>query len=123
MKVIISESKYEEGILNYLKTNYRPEYAWGPQQHIHSFYKIDFKKYGGIDFYINDKVGYDYRRGLSNDGILYLYSMVNEPLYNLFGYKWVSIFKTWFEENTGLKVNVVMFADNEDYNKTKKFKF
>jgi len=105
MKVIISESKYEEGILNYLKANYRPEYAWGPE--LHSSYKEDVEKYGGIDFYINDQIGYDYRREL-NDGILNVYSMVTEPLYNLFDYKWVPIFKTWFEENTGLKVNEVI---------------
>jgi len=103
MKVIISESKYEEGILNYLKANFYPDYDWGPE--LHSFYKEDVEKYGGIDFYINDQVGYSF--GL-NGGILNVYSMVTEPLYNLFDYKWVPIFKEWFEENTGLKVNEVI---------------
>ena len=117
MKIIITESKYEEGILNYLKAYYYPDYDWGPE--LHSFYKEEVVKYGGIDFYINDHVGYDYSRKL-NDGILHVYSMVTEPLYNLFGYKWVPIFKEWFEENTGLKVNEVEFADNEDYSSMKR---
>jgi hypothetical protein len=122
MKIIITKSKYEEGILNYLKANYYPDYDWGPE--LHSFYKEGVKKYGGYEFNINDKVGYDYdyKREL-NDGILHVYSIVTEPLYNLFGYKWVPIFKEWFEENTGLKVNEVMFADNEDYSSMKRFRF
>jgi len=138
MKIIITESKYEEGILNYLKANYYPDYDWGPELHsfykdevekygewgpeLHKYYKNEVKKYGGYEFNINDKVGYEYRREL-NVGVLHLYSMVTEPLYNLFGYKWVPIFKEWFEENTGLKVNEVMFADNEDYSSMKKIKF
>jgi hypothetical protein len=120
MKVIISESKYEEGILNYLKADFYPDYDWGPE--LHSFYKEEVAKYGGIGFHINDQVGYEYRREL-NDGIISVYSMVTEPLNNLFGYKWVPIFKTWFEENTGLKVNEVSFVDNEDYNMVKRFEF
>lgn len=117
MKIIITESKYEEGILNYLKANYYPDYDWGPEL----LYKEEVKKYGGIEFNINDQVNYEYSREL-NDGILHIYSMVTEPLYNLFGYKWVPIFKEWFEENTGLKVNEVMFVDNEDYS-SKKIEF
>jgi hypothetical protein len=120
MKVIISESKYEEGILNYLKANYYPDYNWGPE--LHSFYKEEVAKYGGIDFYINDQVGYEYRRGL-NVSVLHLYFRVTQPLYNLFGFKWVPIFKTWFEENTGLKVNEVSFVDNEDYSSMKNIEF
>ena len=118
MKVIISESKYEEGILNYLKANFYPDYDWGPE--LHSFFEEEAVKYGGIDFYINDKVGYDYSRELKNLRVLY---WVSEPLYNLFEYKWVPIFKTWFEENTGLKVNEVSFVDNEDYSSMKNIEF
>ena len=120
MKIIITESKYEEGILNYLKANYYPEYAWGPELHIHSFYKIDVKKYGGIDFYVNGLSGYGYQVNGRNR-VLNIDSLVCDPLYNLFGYKWVPIFKEWFEENTGLEVNeIVLFPENEEI---KIFKF
>ena len=121
MKIIITESKYEEGILNYLKANYYPDYDWGPE--LHSFYKEDVKKHGGADFYINDQVGYEFHSRELNNSILHVYSMVSEPLYNLFGYKWVPIFKEWFEENTGLEVNEVIITDNEDDYKSKRFEF
>ena len=121
MKIIITESKYEEGILNYLKANYYPDYDWGPE--LHSFYKEDVKNHGGLEFYINDQVGYEFHSRELKNNILHVYSMISEPLYNLFGYKWVPIFKEWFEENTGLEVNEVIITDNEDDYKSKRFEF
>ena len=120
MKIIITESKYEEGILNYLKANYYPDYNWGPE--LHSFYKEEVKKYGVIEFNINDHTGYEYGREL-NHGILSIYDVVSDTLNNLFGHKWVPIFKEWFEENTGLEVNEVIITDINEEELLKRFDF
>jgi len=118
MKIIITENKYVQGILDFLETNYYPDYNWQS----HSDYQHEVEEYGSVEFNVNDYVGYEYGREL-NDGILHLYCMVTEPLYNLFGYKWVPIFKTWFEKNTGLEVNEMKFTDNEDTYNFKRFEF
>lgn len=120
MKVIITESKFVEGILNYLNANFYPDYNWGPE--LHDFYNEEVKKYGSVDFYINDEISYDYEL-IFGDGVLGISSSVCEPLYHLFEYKWVPIFKTWFEENTGLEVNEMVVTDNEQPNLVNRFEF
>jgi len=109
-----------EFIYQYLKEEYHPDYNWGPE--LHDFYNEEVKKYGSVDFYINDEISYDYEL-IFGDGVLGISSSVCEPLYHLFEYKWVPIFKTWFEENTGLEVNEMVVTDNEQPNLVNRFEF
>jgi len=119
MKVIITESKYEEGILNYLKANFYPDYDWGPE--LFDFYKNDVEEYGSATFYINDSEGYVYY----DDGTLEIMPWVCEKLNEYFNDSWYSVFKGWFEENSGLVVsriidstnNGVLLSESTDKNK------
>ena len=108
MKVIITESKYEEGILNFIKSNFYPDYDWGA--HLHTFYKQEVETYGEIEFFIDDVTAYEYYMEypkLGSDRVLRIYSVVSQTLNMMFGERWVPIFKKWFEENSGLMVDFV----------------
>lgn len=118
MKIIITENKYVQGILDFLETNYYPDYNWVS----HSDYQHEVEEYGSVEFYINDSGSYVYIRK-DDGGVLIIYGVVSEPLNNLFGYKWVPIFKKWFEENTGLEVNEITITDNIGDQFIKQFKF
>jgi hypothetical protein len=108
MKIIITESKVNVAILNYLKLRAYPDYDWGP--HLHKFYKKDVDIHGSYTFVIDDQVAYTY---YGDEGEFqysdYRYELVMEEwlydeLTSLFRDLWVPIFKKWFEENTGLEI-------------------
>lgn len=110
MKYIISESKMDSTIRSYLTHYIHPDYNWGPD--LHDFYQKDVEEYGMYDFLINDDVAYTYHgyQGYEDGdveevGTLYIENWVVNKLSTLFGNFWVPVFKDWFEENSGLKVN------------------
>ena len=104
-RYIISESRLEEFIYEYLTSYFHPDYEW---HHVRT-YKNAIKKQGWIDFDINDTGAYTYlgpeRIYKDNEkNTLIIQSWVVDKLNDLFGDKWVSVFLEWFEDNSGLPV-------------------
>lgn len=101
-------------IYNHLKKNFYPDYDWGPE--LHDFYREEIEQYGSIDFYIDDSVAFTFWKeygGLSNR--LELQARVYIELNKIFGNLWEPIFKKWFEENSGLKVNAIVLDRDSIY--------
>jgi hypothetical protein len=96
----------DEIIYNFLKDEYYPDYNWGPE--LFDFYREDVEEYGSIAFYINDSEGYIYY----DDGTLEVLPWVSERLDSWFNNAWQPVFKKWFEENSGLKVNRIVTDDH-----------
>ena len=109
----------DEIIYNFLEDDYYPDYNWGPE--LFDFYREDVKKYGSISFYINDDESYTYYEG----GVLEIMPSVCEKLDEWFNDSWMNVFKSWFEEHSGLKVKKIVTMDgvvklNESTDKNKK---
>jgi len=106
-------------IYDFLEEEYYPDYNWGPE--LFDFYREDVEKYGSVNFYINDNEEYTYY----DDGTLEIMPWVCERLDSWFNNTWYSVFKYWFEENSGLKVsrivdstdNNVLLGESTDKNK------
>ena len=94
-------------IYQYLTEQFYPDYGWSD---IYDFYKVELEQYGIYDFLIDDSPAYSYLGEW--DGYDYLYTLsisrgvINE-LTTLFGDKWIPVFKTWFEDNSGLHVREI----------------
>lgn len=91
-------------IYQYLTEQFRPDYGW------HDFYNVELERHGIYDFLIDDSPAYSYLGEW--DGYDYLYTLSISPrvineLTTLFGDKWIPIFKTWFEDNSGLHVREI----------------
>lgn len=111
MKVIISESKYEQGIIRYLDLNLVPDYGWAT----HQFYKDEVERYNDVEFFVNDESQYIYFLSSNRQQkSLVIYGNTSYNLINLFGYKWIPIFKNWFEQNTGLEVVDFVYYDENN---------
>lgn len=118
MKVIISENRVNQIIRKYLDETFYPDYGWANPD----VYQKDVKQYGDLVFFINDRDSYIYYGCNAGAGpedeffagyghlnhykcpLLSIYPRVSEELTSLFGDKWKSVFKEWFEENTKLPV-------------------
>jgi hypothetical protein len=117
MKVVITESRLEKLVTDYLDDLYYPDYGWANPD----VYQKDVKQYGDLVFFIDDQDSYVYygcNAGNENDkmfasyGHLYnykcpllsIYPRISERLDSTFGDIWKPIFKKWFENNTGLEV-------------------
>ncbi len=118
MKVIISENRVNQIIRKYLDETFYPDYGWANPD----VYQKDVKQYGDLVFFINDRDSYIYYGCNAGAGpgdeffagyghlnhykcpLLSIYPRVSEELTSLFGNKWKSVFKEWFEENTKLPV-------------------
>ena len=120
MKIIITESQYrtllessnnersnlENIIYSFLQDDFYPDYNWGPE--LFDFYREDVEEHGMIPFYINDSEGYVYY----NDGTLEIMPWVCKKLDEYFNGSWYSVFKDWFEENSGLNVSRIVDSRN-----------
>jgi hypothetical protein len=104
MKYIISESKINQIILNYLNDNVYPDYSSGP--YVHNFYQSQIDRFNSYTFGVNDEEAYTYY-GLNdyNRNVLEIYGWLSEKLTSLFGNKWIPVFREWFEDMTGLEIN------------------
>ena len=112
MKVIITESRLEKVITDYLDDLYQPDNGWSYPD----VYQVGVKHYGDLVFFINDQDSYVYygcnHLSFEKDGhlhhyncpLLSVYPRVSERLDSTFGEIWKPIFKKWFEEHTGLEV-------------------
>jgi hypothetical protein len=98
----------DEIIYDFLKDDFYPDYNWGPE--LFDFYREDVEKYGSITFYINDSEGYVYY----DDGTLEIMPWVCEKLNEYFNDSWYSVFKGWFEENSGLMVSRIVDSTDND---------
>jgi hypothetical protein len=113
------KSDVENLIYGFLQDDFYPDYNWGPE--LFDFYREDVEEHGMIPFYINDSEGYVYY----NDGTLEIMPWVCKKLDEYFNDSWYSVFKDWFEENSGLNVsrivdsrnNSVMLGESIDKNK------
>jgi hypothetical protein len=104
----LDEEGYDNLIYQHLTENYYPDYNWGPE--LHDFYRQEITDYGSYDFQIDDVIAYSYLGEW--DGYDYLYTLsirnwVSGELTTLFGRKWIPVFKTWFEDNSGLEARHV----------------
>jgi len=112
-------SNLENIIYSFLQDDFYPDYNWGPE--LFDFYREDVEEHGMIPFYINDSEGYVYY----DDGTLEIMPWVCKKLDEYFNGSWYSVFKDWFEENSGLNVsrivdsrnNGVMLGESIDKNK------
>jgi hypothetical protein len=93
MKYLIKESQIDTIIRNYLDNNYYPDYGWLEPED----YKEEFENWDEIYFEVNDHIRYKYVSGKLTVGIA-------PDLDGYFGDIWKEIFRTWFEEHTGLRV-------------------
>ena len=107
MKYLITESRLDGLIYEYLTKNYYPDYNWGPD--LHDQYKKDIAKFGFHDFIINDKRAYAYRGQGRNELLVRLW--VGKKLDSLFGDLWKPVFVKWFEDNSGLPVKKLVDWD------------
>ena len=121
MKVIITENRIDKVIRKYLDDTYYPDYGWNENTR-HGSYQEDVDRYGDLVFFINDQDSYIYYGCNANAGpedeffagyghlhnykcpLLLIYPRVGQELTSLFGNRWLSVFKEWFEEKTGLEV-------------------
>jgi hypothetical protein len=95
-------------IYGFLQDDFYPDYNWGPE--LFDFYREDVEQYGSVPFYINDSEGYVYH----DDGTLEIMPWVCKKLNDYFNDLWVPVFKDWFEEHSGLKVDrIVDSSDNK----------
>jgi hypothetical protein len=118
MKVLITESRLEKVITDYLDDLYQPDNGWSYPD----VYQVGVKHYGDLVFFIDDKDSYIYYGCNANAGpedeffagyghlhnykcpLLSVYPVVAQRLDSIFGDIWKPIFKKWFEKNTGLEV-------------------
>lgn len=113
LKILDIDGEKLDGLIyKYLTEEYYPDYNWGPE--LHEFYKKEIDQYGIYDFLINDVPAYVYLGAW--DGYDYLYTLgisrwVRNELSLIFGDKWISVFKKWFEDNTGLEVREIDFKN------------
>jgi len=104
MKYIITESKLNKVIYDYLTDMYYPDYNWGSE--LHDFYRKDVNEFGSYDFMIDDQTAYVYYGTYDKDkeGKLEVTSWLSQDLTSVFGNLWIPIFIEWFQENSGLEV-------------------
>ena len=91
-----------------MKDDFYPDYDWGPE--LFDFYDEDVRVFGLTTFHINDSEAYTYY----DDGTLEIMPWVCEKLNEYFNDSWYSVFKYWFEENSGLKVERIVDSTDDD---------
>ena len=112
MKYIITESRLEKAIMEYLDKEFIPDYGWYENDRAGT-YQDDVDSY--IYYGCNANGGPEDEFFFSSYGhlhnyecpLLQVYPAVSQQLSDYFGDMWKPIFKKWFEENTGLTVNQI----------------
>jgi len=122
MKVVITESRLESLIIDYLNDSYYPDYGWKGNSRSDIGYQDEVDKWGDIVFFVDDQESYIYYGCNANAGpedeffagyghlhnyecpLLSIYPYMSQRLDSAFGDIWKPIFKKWFENNTGLEV-------------------
>lgn len=106
MKYIITESRLDVFIYDYLNENYTPDTGWLAPVH----YRRYVDRSGSYEFIVDDKVGFAFV-GKSKNKVLFpklntllLWEHTDANLSDLFGDMWKPVMVKWFEDNTGLEV-------------------
>lgn len=107
MKYIISETRFDKLIYNFLNSNYIPDDGWGPEIYREVANEIEIFKFK--DFYIDEHFSYTFIGPNNDNEIIEPQTLVIMPhivnkLTDLFGDRWHSVFIRWFEGGTGLSV-------------------
>jgi hypothetical protein len=113
MKYIITNERLHSLIINYLDSNFVPDYGWSSKE----FYEKEILNYNSIEFLINDLYSYYYNASygyFKKEKVLQIETWVSNKLYGLFGEFWIPIFKEWFETNTSLQVKIMMYGGDQD---------
>lgn len=103
-KNTITESRVNDVIINYFNQRLHPDYDVGFE--LYDFYQDEVKAFGSYTFTIEDREAYTYfgeYGGFKNR--LLIEDWIYDDLTQKFAKKWITPFKEWFEEKTGLKVN------------------
>ena len=94
-------SKY---IYQYLNENSYPDYGWSD----HVYYREQVGRHGSSAFYIDDMLTFDYTKYGNGYKKLEVYPWMYNKLDDIFeNYDWESVVREWFQDNTGLKVDMV----------------
>lgn len=109
---VVTESRLDNFIYQYLDDYFRPDYNWGPD--LHDFYRKDVKKHGYYDFTINGRTMFVYLLrplylNLKNKTLL-IYDNIYLPMNRMFGERWKPVFMKWFDDHTGLDVEDVKYS-------------
>ena len=122
MKVVITESRLESLIIDYLNDSYYPDYGWKGNSKSDIGYQDEVDRWGDIVFFIDDVESYFYYGCNANAGpedeffapyghlhnyqcpLLSINPNISKSLTTMFGDRWLPVFKKWFENNTGLEV-------------------
>ena len=112
MKFVISESRLDSLIYDYISSNFKPDFAWQEP----AWYKKEAKRWGYIifDYELRPAFKYYYHDNplIDKPKTLLVRDWLVKRLDELFGNKWEPIFVKWFEDNTGL--DVVHLVDTGD---------
>lgn len=101
---VLGYDNMSEYLYQYLTENYYPDYGWED----HDYYKEQVDRYGAEQFYLNDKLTFDYIKHGNDNCHLDIYPWLYNELDDIFdGYDWMGVLKKWFEDNTGLKVDMI----------------
>lgn len=103
MKYIISESRLEKFIYEFISSNFEPDHGWQE----HGWYKRSSERWGSISFDVRGQNAYDYFL-LWDSSVkprtLIIEGWLEKLLDELFGNNWDHVFMKWFSDNTGLPV-------------------
>ena len=106
MKYIISESKLDSIIYDYISSNFYPDYNFDSFE----MYKNSVDKWSYFDFNVNDNSAYVYfgnKSAYYKPKTLLIHLWLSNRLTELFGDNWIPTFARWFEDNVGLPVEHV----------------
>jgi len=107
---VLGYDNVPEYIYQYLTENFYPDYNWESSD----FYREQVDKYGDHQFYINDKLSFDYTKYENDYKKLDIYPWLYDELEEMFEvdgediFGWKDMIKKWFTDNTGLKVDGII---------------
>ena len=103
---VLGYNNVPEYIYQYLTENLYPDYNWESPD----FYKEEVERFGLIQFYVNDKLSFNY----NFSKFIYISITFNRKMVEMFEvdgediFGWKDVFKKWFTDNTGLKVDIII---------------
>jgi len=105
------KSSLENLIYQFLNDDFNPDKVSGFDTNWGDPKILDlYRNYGSLAFGINDSTSYIYY----SDGTLEIMPWVCKKLDYYFNHLWYSVFKTWFEEKSGLKVSMMVDSKNNN---------
>ena len=111
MKYIISESRLDGVIYDYLSSNLEPDYGW----HEPRLYKKEAHRWGYVTFDIELRPAFKYflkpdKPSIEKPKTLLVGALIAWRLGELFGDRWEPVFVKWFDDNTELPVSHLDFV-------------